>query len=213
MTQMNQLLYRTLSCRTTPETAQRRANRLLMLPVLIGAGLGTLLRTAHPALFAGAWLTQGLMLSAAHRTLWDVFCAALIPPALMLLMLLLCGMSAFGQIPAGAVLLLRGAAIGNALAGCTEQLSVHDSFLAAAVLVLPFGFLSALMLVSAARDVLPFSAAAARYLLRGIEDPAITQKRQHLLQKLLCLLMLSMLLAGLQTVLTWAMNNWLIAAI
>ena len=208
----NSLFYRTLSCRTcrihNPVTPMQR----LMLLAVIGAALGTVLRIRCPALCGSPLLTQGLTVTAEVRTLWDACCTAVIPPLVLLFALLLFAGSAFGQAAALLLLFWRGLAVGTVLCDCFLRFPPGDGLLASAVLVMPFGFATVILLANAALETIRTANSTANYLFRGIPDPDIAAKQTHMLTKLLTVTLLTLAAAGLHTLLCWVMNTWLISA-
>jgi len=212
MKAMNRLLFRTLSCRTCRPRNPLTPLQWMMLPAVGGAVLGIFLHSRFSAFAVSPLFTQGLSVSAAQRTLWDVFLTAGLPPLIMLILMPLCGTSAFGQAAALMLLMLRGLALGNTLADCFMQYSAGNGFFAASVLVLPFGFASVLILANAALEAVRNANSTARYLFRGISDPDITAKQSHLYIKLLTLTLFALIAAGVHTLLCWAMNTWLVSA-
>jgi len=209
MKPMNRFLFQTLSCRTTRTPTHMKPLQWLMLFALAGAVLGMFLRSRFPAFCDTPWMAQGLSVSAEVRTLWDVCSTALSPALLMLLGVLFGSVCAFGQVLSLLLVFWRGSALGNALCGCFLQLSAGDGFLAASVLVLPFGFSTLLLLAKAALEAFGTANAACRYLFRGISDDTISAKQTQLLTKLFALTMFTLLAGGLHTLLCWIMNGWL----
>lgn len=212
MKPMNRLLFRTMSCRTCRIKNPLTPLQWMMLPALSGAVLGTVLRMREPALGELPLLTGGLSVCTAQRTLWDVFLTAGLPPVVMLILLFFCSTSAFGQAAALLLLLLRGFSAGNALADCFLRFGTGNGFFAASVLVLPFGFVTVLMLADAALRTVRAANSTARYLFRGITDPDIAAKQSQLYLRLLTFTLLTLTAAGVHTLLCWAMNAWLISA-
>lgn len=197
----------TVSCRTGIAAAYMTANRLLLLWVLLSALLGAVLRTACPALPAPALLMQGLRITDAPCTLWDICRNALFPQILLLCMLLLSGVSAIGQPFALLALLLRGGGIGAAAADSLLRFGMRAGLSAAAVLVLPFGYCSALILVRGAETALRLSSALTRYFCSGQADGEFAAKRSALLRQFPMLTLCSLTACGLHTVLVWLFHD------
>ena len=65
---------------------------------------------------------------------------------------------------------------------------------------------------NAALESVRLANSTARYLFRGISDPDITAQQSHLYIKLLTLTLFALIAAGVQTLLCWAMNTWLVSA-
>ena len=148
--------------------------------------------------------------SAAERTLWDVFTEAFRPLPVLLCGILFSGTAAFGQPVMLLLLVLRGMASGAAMADCFAQYPFRQAFYAAAILILPFAYLSLLILVGAVRECFSLSGAAARYLLRGQAQEEITGQLRSVLYHMLVRLLLAVAAAGMHTVLLWLMNDRLL---
>ena len=212
MKMMNRLLFRTLSCRTSHIRNPLRPLQWMMLPAVGGAVLGTFLRIRLPSVCGSPLLTQGLSVCTDPRTLWDVFLTAGLPPLVMLLLLALCSTSAFGQAGAVLLLILRGCAAGSTMADCFFRFGTGNGFFAASVLVLPFSFVTILILADTALRAVRAANSTAGYLFRGITDPDIAAKQSQLYLRLLTFTLLTLTAAGVHTLLCWAMNAWLISA-
>ena len=146
------ILYHTLSARTSRLTAELRPPdpvRLLLCWAILGVGTGALLSHLAPALAESACFRQGLAVSSEPRSLWQVCCGALCPMLLLLTGIWMSGCAAFGQIPALLLLFSRGMAFGAASAACMENRTLRDGLCITAVLILPYGFCSILLLCGA----------------------------------------------------------------
>lgn len=214
MKAMNQLLYQTLSARTSRLTAVLRKPpdpvRLLLSLCIAGVGTGVFLFLKIPCLISVPLLTQGLRASVSARTLWDVFTGALLPMVGTLCGILFCGSAAFGQALLLLLLFARGTAAGLAMAECFAVYPFRRAFYAAAVLILPLAFLSMLVFVYALRIALRLSGSTARYLLRGQTEETVSEEQHGFLLKMAEWLLILVLLAGMHTVLLWMMNDRLL---
>lgn len=205
------MLYHTMSARTSRlNTALRPpdAIRLLLCWAICGVAAGAALYHALPALAENPLLRQGLTVTAEPRTLWEACTAALCPHLIQLAAIWLCGGAAFGQIPALLLLFSRGLAFGLAAADCMNGLPLREGLSIAAVLLLPFGFCSILLLCHAVKDALRQAGRMTRFLLKG-ENPPKEAHADPLLQ-MLCLLLVSLIAAGLHTVLLWQLSDRLL---
>ncbi len=216
MKAMNQLLFRTLSARTGRLSEAIRTPpdpvRLLMLLSLAGTAGGVLLCARLPQLADMPFLMQGLRASAAERTLWDVFTGVLRPVLAMLCGILLSGTAAFGQPLLLTLLLFRGMSAGLALADCFAQYPFRQAFYAAALCILPFAYLTQVLLIHAVREAFSLSGTAARYLLRGQAQEEIAGKLHGFLFRMLTAALLMLLAAGMHTVLLWLINDRFLCA-
>ena len=211
MKTFSQLLYRTVSCRTSRFAASASPQRLLMSVLLAGVAAGAVLCAEIPAALRPLMM-QGMAVSDGLRTLWDVCRDAVCPVLVMLWLMLLSGTSALGHPVPLMLLLLRGFGLGLAAAECFLTLPLQTAFCACAGMILPFGFLSALILTRGAAAALSLSQCTARYLLRGKPDPEIAAKLLRVLKILLILLPLTLLAGMLHTALVWLLNDRLLLA-
>lgn len=207
------LLYYTVSARTGRLAAGLRPDpiRLLLCWAMLGIGAGTLLYSAKPDFSGEFLLTQGLAVSAAARSLWTVLRDALCPLLLLLTGIWLSGCAAFGQPAALLLLFSRGLAFGLAAADCCANYPLRNGIVIAAALILPYGFCSILLLCYAVRDTLTLSNRMTRYLLYGTADPECCSQCHDRLTNLLGILLLSLLAAGMHTLLLWLLNDRLLA--
>ncbi|GEM_PF-2933691 len=206
----NQILYRTLSCRTGRLTlAAKPADpvRVLMLILLAGTGLGTLLCCKFPDAAQLPLLTQGLAVQGDLRTLWDVFCTAALPLLLLLGGVMLCGGWSYGQPFLLLLLLLRGSAIGLAAADCFRTYGLRQGLLNVSTIILPFAFVSALLLIFPVRDALSLACRITAYLIKGNADPEIRAGQHKLLSSVLRAMLLTIPAAGLHTLLIFAADR------
>ena len=211
MKPMTALLYKTVSARTGRLAAVKPDPvRLLLWLGLGGAVLGVLLYDTVPKLRSLPFLMQGMAVSDAPRTLWDVFLTALLPLLLLTGCILICGLSACGQPMLLALLLLRGFAAGLAAADCMAQYPFRQGLYASAVLILPFAYLSLLLTVFAVRDALSLSGMMTCCLLRGHADGEPGEIRRKALLGILRVFLLSVPVCGLQTLLLWRLNDTLL---
>jgi len=214
MKPMRDLLYHTVSARTSllREAFFRRPDpiRLLLDWSMLGIGLGTLLYGAKPDSAGQFLLTQGLLLSDAARSLGDVLRTALCPLLILLSGIWLSGLSAFGQPLAMLLLLSRGVAFGIAAGACFTQYPLRDALCISAVLLLPYGFCSLLLLCYAVRDSIRLSNRMTRYLLRGQPAAESAQNPDDRLSAMLACLLLALLSAGMHTLLLWLLNDKLL---
>lgn len=212
MKPIHELLRHTMSARTSQlkEAFCRQPDpiRLLTCWAMLGIALGTMLRNAVPACADHFLLTQGLMLSDAERSLGDVLRTALCPLLILLTGIWLSGFSAFGQIPALLILLSRGIAFGIAAGTCFLQYPLRDAVCIGAVLLLPYGFCSILLLCYAAKDALQLANRMTGCLLHGAA-PAEIDPPDRLSTMLACLL-LALLAGGMHTLLLWLLNDRLL---
>ena len=205
------ILYHTMSARTSRLAAELRPpdmNRLLLCWAILGVGAGALLYGIAPALADSLFFTQGLAVSAEPRTLWEVCCTALCPMLLLLAGIWISGCAAFGQLPAMVLLFSRGMAFGLSAAACMENLPLRDGLCITAVLILPYGFCTILLLCRMVRDTLRRAGRMTKFLLHGSAE-AESCKEDTLSAMLTCLL-LTMLAAGLHTLLLWQVNDKLL---
>lgn len=213
MKQINPMLFRTLSCRTSRLSAPVDPQKALMALALLGTVLGTLLRTwlsADDGLPVRL-LSQGLQITSALRTLWDVYRCAALPMLVLLCVLLLSASSACGQPLALLVLLLRGIGAGTALADCFLRYPQRDALVLAAALILPYSFFTVLILIRAMLHCMRLSLDLTRCLFRGQPDADITEHRQAMCSGLLKAALLTLLTCGLHTAAVWLLNDRLTA--
>lgn len=214
MKAMNQLLYRTLSARTSRLSTALRTPpdpiRLLLLFGLCGTAVGGLLCTRLPQLAGFPLLTQGLAVSDAVRTLWAVFLWALLPMLVLLGGVLLSAGAVFGQPLLLAMLFARGLGAGIAMTDCFVRYPFQQAFFASAVLIFPFAYFSLLILVHAVREAFPLSYKAAQYLLRGQADDTAAALHRRFLLRMLLRMLGCIPAAGLHTLLLWGMNDRLL---
>ncbi len=207
MKAMNQLLFRTLSARTCRLRREDRNPpdpvKLLLLLSIAGVLAGVLLYARLHRLADMPLMMQGLRVTAAERTLWDVLTGALVPVVLMLGGVLLSGSAAFGQPVMLALLFWRGIAAGLAMAECFAQKPFRQAMFAAGITVLPYAYVSLLILIDAVRAAFPVSCAAARYLYCGQVKEETAGKQQALLFRILFLFLLAVSAAALHTVLLY----------
>lgn len=214
MKPMTNLLYHTMSARTSRICAAVKPPdpiKLLLGWALLGIGAGTLLFSRIPEGTAQTLLMQGLAVSGAARSLWDVCRTALCPMLLLLTGIWLSGCAAFGQGIAMLLLFLRGIAFGCAAAACCAEYPLRDGIVIAAVLILPYGFCSILLLCFAVRDSLRRSNRMTKFLLHGTADAETCAAGHDRLTNMLCCLLLTLLAAGLHTLLLWLVNDRLLA--
>ena len=213
MKPMPNLLYHTMSARTSRLTAAVRIRpdpvRLLMCWGLLGVAVGALLRTHAVLPQDSLLLTQGLAVSGSLRTLRDVFLGALLPLLILLAGMLFCGCAACGQPGILALLLWRGMAFGISAADVFADYPVRDGIVIAGVLILPCGFCSILLLCYAAREMLRRSSRMTAFLLRR-EPEAAPEAKQLPAAGVPLWLLLSLLTAGLHTLLIWQFNDRLL---
>ncbi len=186
--------------------------RLLFCFALTGAGAAVLLCRTRPALCAVLWLTQGLAVSEAERTLWDVCRAALLPLLALYGGILLSSFSACGQPFALLLLFSRGAALGFAAGACFSAYPVRDACVIAGCLILPFAIVSMLLLCCASRDALRMSRMLTGYLLHGTAETDVLDKQRKIITGMQLILLLILLAAAMQTALIWQLQDNLLAA-
>lgn len=212
MKTMPHLLYHTMSARTSRLTEAVRPPdpvKLLMCWGLLGVAAGTLLRTNAVLTQHSILLTQGFAVSDSLRTLRDVFLSALLPMLVLLAGMLFCGCSACGQPGILALIFSRGIAFGIAAADVFTEHPVRDGIVIAGVLILPYGFCSMLLLCCAAKHLLRHSVRMTAFLLHRETEPAPDAK-QTLCAGLPAWLLLTVLTAGLHTLLIWQFNDRLL---
>lgn len=211
MKPINGLLYHTLSARTCRLRAAFRKPdpiRLLTYWALLGTALGTLLYSSSPDCAEQLLLTQGLLITDAERTLGDVLRTAVCPLLILLTGIWLSGFSAFGQPAALLILLSRGAAFGIAAGACFQQYPLRQAVCISAVLLLPYGFCSIVLLCYAVRDALRLSGRMTRYLLQPSAETV--QESGDRLSMMLSHLLLAVLSAGMHTLLLWLFQRTLL---
>ena len=215
MKPMRDLLYHTVSARTSllREAFFRQPDpiRLLLDWAMLGIGLGTLLYSTNPDSAGEFLLTQGLLLSDTERSLGEVLRTALCPLLVLLSGIWLCGFSAFGQPLAMLLLLSRGLAFGISAGACFTQYPLRDALCISAVLLLPYGFCSMLLLCYAVRDSMRLSNRMTRYLLHSQPAAESVQVPYDRLSAMLACLLLALLSAGMHTLLLWLLNDKLLA--
>lgn len=204
------MLYQTMSARTS-RTALKApdAIRLLLCWAVLGVGAGAMLYSAAPSLAENILFTQGLAVSAAQRTLWEVCRTALCPMLLLLCGVWMSGCAAFGQVPAMLLLFLRGTAFGLSAAACMANIPLRDGLCIAAVLILPYGFCSILLLCHAVREALRQANRVTKFLLHGTAEPVSCAADP--IAQMLWILLLTLLAAGLHTALLWQVSDRLLA--
>ena len=211
MKPVNGLLYHTLSARTSRLcTAFRQPDpiRLLTYWALLGTALGTILYSAVPTCSEHFLLTQGLLITDAARSLGDVMRTALCPLLILLTCIWLSSFSAFGQPAAMLLLLSRGAAFGIAAGECFGRYPIRQAVCICAVLLLPYGFFSIVILCSAVRDALRLSNRMTRFLFQPAAEHCADSGDR--LSAMLSLLLLAILSAGMHTLLLWLFNHMLL---
>lgn len=214
MKAMTNLLYRTMSARTSrlndAESKPFDAVQLLFCFAMLGIIPGALLFRYAPAYAQAVWLTQGLAVSDELRTLWDVYRTAACPAMLLEAGVLLSACAAFGQLPAMLLLLSRGLAFGIAAAECFAAYPMRDAIVIVGALILPYAYLSTLLLAYTVRDAMRISNRLTRCLLFGSAEAEICGKRHQLMTNMLTCLLLTLLAAGLHTGLIWLLNDGLL---
>lgn len=211
MKTMTNLLYQTVrTSRLTDAVKPPDPVRLLLCWALLGVGAGAVLCRMHPTLCGNLWLTQGLAVSDAARTLWDVCKTALLPVLALLCGILLSGFCAFGQPAALLLLFLRGTAFGLAAGACFSAYPMRDAIVTAGVLILPYAFGSMLLLAYAARDAMRMSGMLTGYLMHGTAEAGLNEKQRQIITGMQVRLLLVLLAAAGQTVLLWLLNDSLL---
>ena len=203
----NQMLYRTLSCRTGRLTRPVDPVRVLLLVLLTGTGFGALLIRYVPEAAQMPLLTQGLAASDGLRTLWDVFCTAAVPMCVLLGVTLLLGGWGWGQPFLAALMLSRGIAAGLAVSDCFLRFGLRTGICTADTVILPYALLSVILLVYPVKEALTLSCRITVYLVRGNADPEIGAKQHKLLMAVLRSLLLTAPAAGLHTLLVFATDR------
>ena len=167
MKSIKHLLFHTVSYRRTATSSIPTGTlviRRLFLCILLGVALGT------------AWLAcdtvptygyQGLAVSTEPQTLWTLCCRVAKPLLLLWICCLASGFSAIGQPIPLLMLLLRGVAIGAAIAQCFLQYGLAHGLPIVGLCILPLAFSTSWILVLAARDALRLSGQTAGYLFSG----------------------------------------------
>lgn len=186
--------------------------KLLFGFAVTGAVTGILLCRTRPALCGICWLTQGLAVSEAERTLWDVCKTALLPLLGLYCGILMSGFSACGQPCTLLLLFSRGTAFGLAAGACFAAYPVRDALAVTGCLILPFACVSILLLCYAARDALRLSRMLTGYLLHGTAEADVLEKQRKIITGMQILLLLILLAAAMQTVLIWRLHDCLLYA-
>ncbi len=213
MKPMQNLLYRTVSGHALQDVLRQPPDpiRLLLCFAACGTAAGALLCRTDPQTAASLLLSQGMALSDELRSLRDVLITALCPVLILLTGIWLSGCAAFGQPAVLLLLFSRGTAFGIAVSACFSAYPVRDAFCIAAILILPYGFCSILLLAYAARDALLLSNRMTHYLLTGCGEPqTVTEGHDRLTNMLGCLL-LTLVTAAIHTLLLWQLNDCLLA--
>ncbi len=197
------MFYRTLSCRTSSER-RLNAKRSLLFWILIGVSLGTICFCQWPVCIDSLWFSHGFSLQLGKVcTLWDLFVQAMLPTLLLLIGILLAAGSALGQPFILSLLLSHGIAIGLSAAECFSCYGFLHGLLLTAVLILPHGFFTTLILVPASRDAIRLSTKLFAYLFHNAPDPDIISQLHTLLLKGLAWATLIPVSGALHTALTW----------
>ena len=186
--------------------------RLLFCFAAAGTVTGVLLCRYGSVLCGQSWLMQGLAVSEAERTLWDVCKTALIPLLILFGGMLLSSFSACGQPCTLALLFSRGAAAGLAAGACFSAYPLRDALVISGCLILPFAVVSILLLCYAARDALRMSRMLTGYLLHGTAETDVSEKQRKIITGMQVILLLILLAAAMQTVLIWQLQDRLLAA-
>ena len=211
MKHMHDLLYQPMSARTSllREAFFRQPDpvQLLIWWAMLGIALGTLLSCKLPESTCNFLLTQGLLITDVPRTLGDVLRSVLCPLVILLSGIWLSGFSAFGQPAALLLLLSRGTAFGIAAGACFTKYPLRDAVCICAVLLLPFGFCSIVLLCYAVRDALRLSCRMTRCLLQPAAVPLHDDTDR--LSAMLSHLLLALLTAGMHTLLLWLFSRML----
>ncbi len=212
MASLQHVFFRTMHCRTSglrmeTVTVSGRTKRLLMLPVLLGVGIGTAVYCCCPASAHCILLDHGLAPDPQAQTLWDIFAASLFPSVVLMLLMLLSAFSAIGQPTAFVLLISHGCAMGIAAAAQFVSHGWLDGTLYAALCILPHGFFTALLLTLSARDALQLSAQQLRYLLHGNTESDITSATRRCLLHFLGRIALLPLGAAAETTAFWLLTR------
>ena len=181
--------------------------RALLLLFLAGTACGTVLRGTFPDFSLHLLLTHGLTYSNAVRTLWDVFCLAAVPVLLLLGGIWLLGGWGWGQPFLLVLFFWRGTASGIAAADCFVRFGLRTGVCIAGTLIVPLAFFSAVLLLFPLRDALSLTCRIAEYLIKSNADPEIGARQHQLTVHILRAALLTVPLAGVHTLLIWAMNG------
>lgn len=173
--------------------------KLLFCFALTGTVTGVLLCRTRPALSEICWLTQGLAVTEAERTLWDVCKTALLPLLGLYCGILLSGFSACGQPFSLMLLFSRGTAFGLAAGACFAAYPMRDALAVTGCLILPFALVSLLLLCYAARDALRLSRMLTGYLMHGTAEADVLEKQRKIITGMQVLLLLILLAVAMQT--------------
>ena len=184
--------------------------RLLFCFAAAGTVTGVLLCRYGSVLCGQSWLMQGLAVSEAERTLWDVCKTALIPLLILFGGMLLSSFSACGQPCTLALLFSRGAAAGLAAGACFSAYPLRDALVISGCLILPFAVVSTLLLCYTARDALRLSRMLTGYLLHGTAETDVLEKQRMIITGMQLRLLLILLAAAMQTALTWLLYDRLL---
>lgn len=211
MKPMTDLLYQTLRPgRLTDAIRPPDPVRLLFCWAMVGAAAGTVLFRTRPELASAAWLMQGMAVSDAARSLWDVCRSALIPMVLVFAGILLGGLSAAGQPLILLLLFSRGTAFGLAAGACFAAYPVRDAVVIAGALILPIGFVSTVLFAYAARSALQLSGLLTGFLLHRTLPEQMNEKLRGIIINMQICLLLLLTAAGLHTALLWLLNDSLL---
>ena len=177
----------------------------LMTALLCGVVLGTFFHARLPDALQEMLehFCGGLAVTTNSRTLWTAFCGTELPVLLLLTALLLTGCCALGHPLAVSILLLRGMAVSAAGTDCFAAFGLQNGLRVAAAMLLPEAFLSALLLMLAARDSITISTHLLYYLFYGTANADMTELRRKALRKWAVILVLSIGAALLHTALLW----------
>ncbi len=150
---------------------------LLLVPVLLGTIGGSILSVLHSAwtIWDHCLFQQGMGLAAVSLPIGSMLLRCVLIPLLWLLFFAALGLSAAGAPAAMVLLVLRGAALGSEL--CKTYVSQGMAgILTAMVFVMPYAFLSTLLFVVAAREVLRNSWQIAGCVFRCSENCQLSLK-------------------------------------
>lgn len=212
MESIGNVLFRTVSCRTSRLFRPIDPTHALLCCTLLGVVIGTLLACEYPEAAASPLLTQGLCVTETVRTLWDVFCAAAFPVLLLLMLEIAFSGWSIGQPFLLCIPVIRGAAAGIAAADCFSRYDLRTGTLAAAALILPYALCSVFLLINPLKEALSLSCCMTAYLLRGSADPDIASKYRRYCISVLRYALLTLLAAGAHTALLWVMSDRLLTA-
>lgn len=188
---------------------RQRVFRRLLLVLLLGIALGAVLAWRAPVLAQSRWFQQGFGEPAQERNLLTVFLDGLLPTVLLLLSALLFGFFAGGQLPALALLVWRGMALGCAAGGTYAAYGIRG-LPVVLFLQLPHAAVTSVLLLLAVRETLRLSVSFFRFAISACERDGLREQSRLYLIRFLVLGTFLLVSAAGDTALTYGLSRFLL---